>query len=248
MKHRAALLACCLAGLPMAPARADADAAAPAFAGEGAGTAGRQDSAGIPLRIVRSRPTVPPALARAHTLLQAGRLDDARRAYDDALRGDPGSSEALLGLAVVAARRGQVALAEQRYRQALAADPQNVDAEAALIGLRGGADPARAESRLKQLLAAHPEAAVVHFALGNLHAAQARWNEARLSYLRAHAADRGHPDYLFNLAVSLDRLHRQAAARAHYQAALDALAARTGGFDPASARARIAALTAETPP
>lgn len=238
MKHHAAFLACCLASVPMAPA---ADTTPP-------GTAGRQDSAGIPLRIVRNPPTVPPALARAHAMLLAGRLDDARRAYDDALRGDPGSSEALLGLAVVAARRGQVALAEQRYRQALAADPQNIDAEAALIGLRGGADPARAESRLKLLLAAHPEAAAVHFALGNLHAAQARWNEARLSYLQAHAADRGNPDYLFNLAVSLDRLHRLAAARTHYQAALDALAARTGGFDPATARARIVALTTATTP
>lgn len=194
----------------------------------------------IPLRVVRDRPTVPPALARAHALLQAERPDAAEAAYAEALRDDPANAEALLGLA--ADHRGQPALAERRYRQALVADPRNVDAEAGLLNLSGAADPARTESRLKQLLAAHPDAAAAHFALGNLLAARDRWADARLSYLRAHAADRGNPDYLFNLAVSLDRLRQAAAARAGYQAALAARERLAGGFDPAAAQARIAAL------
>ncbi|MBW7901602.1 MAG: tetratricopeptide repeat protein [Rhodocyclaceae bacterium] len=208
--------------------------AAPAQAGDGA--------AAIPLHVVRDRPTVPPALARAHALLRAERPDAAEAAYTEALRDDPANAEALLGLAVAADHRGQPALAERRYRQALVADPRNVDAEAGLLNLNGAADPARTESRLKQILAAHPDAAAVHFALGNLLAARDRWADARLSYLRAHAADRGNPDYLFNLAVSLDRLHQARAARAGYQAALAARERRAGGFDPAAAQARIAAL------
>lgn len=215
-------------------------AAAPAHASD-------NNAADIPLRIVRERPAVPPLLAQAHALLRAGKVEAAADAYARASQDDPASADALLGLAVIAERSGDFALAEQRYRQALAADPRKVDAEAGLLNLVGGSDPGGSESRLKELLAAHPGGAVAHFALGNLHAASARWAEARLSYRRALAADRGNPDYLFNLAVSLDRLHRPTEAGAAYRAALAALARRGGGFARETAEARIAALTPALP-
>ena len=84
-------------------------------------------------------------------------------------------------------------------------------------------DPLAAESRLKTMLAAQPEASFLHFTLGNQYAAQGRWAEAQQAYFKAFASDPEHPDFAFNLAVSLDQMH-QTEARA--------------GVLPARARAR----------
>ncbi|MFC5300204.1 tetratricopeptide repeat protein [Azospira restricta] len=214
-------------------------AAAPAPAQAAAGATAAADT---PLRLSRSRPRVAPALARAYEQLLADDVEGAETAYGEALRDDPRSVDALLGMASIALHRELPQAAEEWFLQALAADPKNVDAQAGLLNLRGAADPSAAESRLKSLLAAQPETATLHFALGNLYAGQQRWAEAQQAYFSAYAADGTNPDYLFNLAASLDHLHLPQLALGYYRAALAAGAGRRAAFDAARVRARIAEI------
>ena len=145
-------------------------------------------------------------------------------------------------MAAIAQRTGQLNAAEHWYIRALEADPKNSNAQAGLVNLRGQADPAGAESRLKGMLAAQPESATLNFALGNLYAKQRRWPDAQLAYFNAHTADPANPDYLFNLAASLDNMHMPKLALEYYQAALNASSRSRAGFDPAQVKARIIEL------
>ena len=91
--------------------------------------------------------------------------------------------------------------------------------------------------------AADAEASVLYFALGNQHARQGRWDEARLAYSKALAADPGNPDFAFNLAVSLDQLHQPADALEHYRRALELASTRMAHFALESARLRVQQLS-----
>lgn len=95
---------------------------------------------------------------------------------------------------------------------------------------------------MRGLLRQHPESAALHFALGNLLARQARWSEAQQSYFHAVAAEGGNPDYLFNLAVSLEHLHQLPAAARYYRLAVNAAAARAAAFSAAQAEQRLSIL------
>lgn len=195
-----------------------------------------------PVRISRGELKVQPALARAFELLEANDLAGAARAYEQVLRGDPRNSDALLGMAAIAIRQADPRSAEAWYIRALEADPKDINAQAGLINLRGQADPHTAESRLKGLLASQPESPALNFALGNLYAGQRRWPEAQLAYFNAHTADPGNPDYLFNLAASLDQMHLPKVALDYYKAALTASSTRRPGFNPDQVKARILEL------
>lgn len=211
------------------PARSERRATAPAEA-EGA------------VRVTRGELKVPPPLVRAYELLEADDLAGAARAYEQALKSDPKSSDALLGMAALAIRNGSFAAAESWYIRALEADPRDVNAHAGLVNLRGQADPLAAESRLKGLLATQPDSATLNFALGNLYAGQRRWPEAQLAYFNAHTADTSNPDYLFNLAASLDQMHLPKIALDYYKAALVASNSRRAAFNAEQVKARIAEL------
>lgn len=114
-----------------------------------------------------------------------------------------------------------------------------------MSGSAAEADPQTAESRLKSLLSAQPESAALNFALGNLYARQNRWPEAQQVYFNAVAADGDNPDYLFNLAVSLDHLRQPRLAGQHYRMALEAAARRPAAFDPAGVEKRLGELPPE---
>lgn len=195
-----------------------------------------------PIRISRERPTVSPALGRAYAALLAGRLDDARRDYEQVLRGDPKHVDALLGLATIALREGRSDLAEGYFLGALESDPLNQHAQAALLNLGAPSDPQLSESRLKSLLAAQPDSPPLEFALGNLYARQGRWSEAQQSYFRAFSGDPDNADYLYNLAVSLDHLRQTALAAQYYRQALAAAEARGAAFERAPVEARLRQL------
>ncbi|MDR2838175.1 MAG: hypothetical protein LBV49_06340 [Azonexus sp.] len=200
-------------------------------------------SAAPPIRLTPT-PTRPDAdLVEAHSRLQAGDLDGASQSFLKALRRDPQQTDALLALAAIAQYQGRLNEAENWRQRALAADPTNPAAQAAALASRAAqGDAQTAESRLKTLLAARPQAAELNFALGNLYARQQRWAEAQSCYFNAVAADSGNPDYLFNLAVSLDQLRQPRLAARHYRLALEAAAGRLPAFDPEAARRRLADL------
>lgn len=195
------------------------------------------------LQLTRTRPAADPLLLRGWQNLQAGNIDAARKDYEQSLRGDPKNVDALLGLAVIASRQGRSADAEHYFMQALEADPKDAAAQAAIFGLRAQSDPSVAESRLKLALSEQPESPSLNFTLGNLYAREQRWNEAQQAYFNAVSGDGSNPDYLFNLAVSLDQMRQPKLAAQYYQKALEANSKRPAAFDAERVRRRLNQLT-----
>jgi tetratricopeptide (TPR) repeat protein len=202
--------------------------------------------ANVPIRLTRTRPEPDANLLRGHGHVESNELDLARRDFEQALRRDPNNTDALLALAAIAQRQGRVADAEYLHRRAMVANPGDPAVQAAAMGgTAASADPETTESRLKTMLAAQPESAPLNFTLGNLYARQARWSEAQQVYFNAVAAEADHPDYLFNLAVSLDHLRQSRPAAQHYQLALEAANKRPAAFDRAQVKKRLAELQPE---
>ncbi len=178
----------------------------------------------------------------AYEAWQAGRLEEARRGYEEVLRGDTRNVDALLGLAAIATRQGQLERAQDLYLRVIDADPGNATAQAALINLRGQGNTGASESRLKTLLASQPDSSALHFALGNVYARQGRWNDAQQAYFLAYAGEPDNADYVFNVAVSLDHLRQNKLAAQYYRMALSASETGHGAFDRNAASKRILEL------
>jgi tetratricopeptide (TPR) repeat protein len=191
----------------------------------------------------RPAPQVHPRVASGYAAYQAGNLEGARNDYQQALREEPANRDALLGLAAVETRAQRYEIAGDIYVRLLQADPRDPHAHAGLLALRGqAADPVAVESRLKTLLAADPEAGVLHFALGNHYVQQRRWADAQQSYFRALASDPDNPDYAYNLAVSLEHLRQPGPALDYYRRALSLAQKRNASFDASAVRQRAQQL------
>ncbi|HZV53559.1 MAG TPA: tetratricopeptide repeat protein [Rhodocyclaceae bacterium] len=192
-----------------------------------------------PIRITTSRIAVNPASDEGYRAFQSGNLTGAKTAYERLLQAEPRNIEALHGLAAIALSEGRLDEAEAGYLRILAADPRDAAANAGLVGLRSQDDQVASESRIKSLLAAQPNTSVLHFALGNLYAHQNRWSEAQQAYFNATRADPDNPDYLFNLAVSLDQLHQPKLAAHYYRQASAAAESQPARFDRALVANRL---------
>lgn len=192
-----------------------------------------------PIRLTSRRLTIPAGIERGYQAFNAGDLNAARQEYEAVIRGEPKNTDALNGLASISLREGNSEAAEEYFLRVLEADPMDASAQAGLIGLRGPADPIQTESRLKFLLANQPDSSSLHFTLGNLYARQGRWNEAQQAYFSAYAADSENPDYLFNLAISLEQVRQPKLALQYYQSALAASASRPAAFDKKMAGDRV---------
>lgn len=198
-----------------------------------------------PLRLDRSpepQRRVPPEVAAGYDELRQGNLAAARRSYEAALAANPANLDAVLGLATVEARAGSRTSATIYYRRALDVDPRNATALAGLAALADAARPDAVESELRSDLARSPTSGALHFALGNVLAAQRRWSEAQAEYFEAHRLEPGSPEILFNLAVSLDHLGQGRVAAGFYTRALDAARGQYAPFDPAAVRRRLEEL------
>lgn len=184
-----------------------------------------------------------PAVESAYRSFTGGDLPDAQKQYENALRQEPTSRDALLGLAMVHTRQNQGAQAAAYYLRMLELDPNDSTAVAGLVGMRSG-DTAQSESRLKAILAANPEAGPALFALGNLYAQQNRWSEAQQAFFRAYTAAPDNPDYAYNLAIGLDRLNQGRLALTYYQRALVLSQDKAAAFDRNALRIRMHELSA----
>ena len=224
-------------------------AAGPAAAARPADRPAARSPAQGPARGEQSPITItPPALAvdplveRGFESYQRGDLAGSREAYQQVLQRERFNRDALLGLAAIDVRMRSFDAAEVRYIKLLELDPRDVNAQAGLIALRGQVDPVQSESRLKILIATNPDATLLHFALANQYAQQARWAEAQAAYFKAYAGDSENADFAFNLAVSLDQLRQKALALQYYNRALALAANRPASFDPAQIHTRIQEL------
>jgi tetratricopeptide (TPR) repeat protein len=188
-------------------------------------------------------PTVNPVLADAYGALTAGNLESSQRLYNQLLKSDAGNVEALLGLAAIDTQQGDRDAATRHYVKVLELDPRNSFAQAGLINMLGGADPASAETRVKQLIARDPSAAYLHFTLGNTYVDQNRWPDAQQAFFQAHHLQPDNPDYAYNLAVALEHIGQTKSALDFYRRAVQ-LAATKGhaNFSPAAAQERVSKL------
>jgi tetratricopeptide (TPR) repeat protein len=195
-----------------------------------------------PIRITTGKLKLNPTIDRAYQALMAGDLATAQRDYEQVLKAEPKNIDALQGLAAISIQQGRLDAAERFYVRILEADPRDASAQAGLIGLRGQGDQAQSESRLKSLLAAQPDSPSLNFALGNHYARLGRWNDAQQAYFRAYSGDSDNPDYLFNLAISLEQLRQPRLALQYYQGALATAAHRPAAFDKNLAAGRVREL------
>jgi tetratricopeptide (TPR) repeat protein len=200
----------------------------------------------IPIRLTRTQPEADKDVARGHASLQRGETELSRQAFEQALQRDPNNTDALLALAAIAQRQGRPADADNLRQRAFVANPSDPAAQAAILNApSANTDPHSTESRLKSLLTSQPESAPLNFALGNLYSRQGRWAEAQQVYFNAVAADGDNPDYLFNLAVSLDHLRQSRLAAQHYRLAQEAAMKRPAGFERDTIQKRLIELQAE---
>ncbi len=224
-----------------APARGDrAPDAMAALLRESSASGG----AAPPVRLAPSRetPRVAPDVSRGYRDLAEGDLAAARRSYGTALLSDPTSLDALLGMATVEARGGNRYAAATYYGKALAVDPRNATAQAGLAALQQDLNPDGLETHVRAQIAQNPQSAPLHFALGNVMAAQSRWNEAQVEYFEAFRLEPASADFAYNLAVSLDHLKQPRLAAEYYARAVEASRSQATQFDPAAAARRLAQI------
>jgi uncharacterized protein HemY len=193
-----------------------------------------------PIRLNRTPQQADANQLRGYANFERNELDLARQDYEQSLRRDPHNTDVLLALGTIAQRQGRNGDAEQYFQRALVANPSDAAVQAAVLGSSAASsDPQNTESRLKSLLAAQPESAPLNFALGNLYSRQNRWPEAQQAYFNAVTAEGDNPDYLFNLAVSLDHLRQNRLAAQHYRLALEAGEKHPAAFDRVAAGKRL---------
>jgi len=196
------------------------------------------------VNIVRNdtRDKIAAALSAGYAAFQRGDTRAAQAHYVQALQLDEHNRDALLGLAAVAVKQGDSQRALQMYRALLRKNPRDSVAAAALSSLPDTGSARTRETELKLLLHDNPRAAELHFALGTVYSSEQRWAEAQAAFFEAHQWDSDNPDFIFNLAVSLDHLNKVAAAEQYYAAALSAANNRAANFDMQAARERIRKL------
>ncbi|MFH1844276.1 MAG: tetratricopeptide repeat protein [bacterium] len=140
--------------------------------------------------------------------LAAGRLDEARDHFNEAVANDHHVPEALCGLAVVDLRQGLLNDAEARYRQALAASGGRHGAARAGLGLlllRQGRDE-EAATEFQQALRDDGKLWEAHYGLARLALAAGEWDVARERLengRKKSGLDAGEDKYQYGLALYL---------------------------------------------
>ncbi len=152
--------------------------------------------------------------------LQAGRLPEAIRAFEQVLEGDPGSVFAWHNLGLAWNLQGETAKAATAYHHAIEADPAHAPSLnnlAVVLVNTGRAD--EAERHLRRAILIQPRYIEAYGNLGAILVSFARIEDAVAVYQQALEIDPGYGPVHYNLAG----LHRKAgnieAARRHYQAA-----------------------------
>ena len=179
----------------------------------------------------------------AYAAYTAGDYAGAETDYNQALASRPGNRDALLGLAAIAYRKGNAQTAFDYYLKVLKYFPKDTVATAAIINMQADTDPVRSESTLKLLIERNPNAAYLHFILGNVYAYSDRWADAQQSFFEAFRRQPQNADYAYNLAVSLDHLGQRQAAGDYYKTALDLADRKQTSFNTAAVIRRISSLS-----
>ena len=185
-------------------------------------------------------------VAEAYEAYRANEFTAARELYEQALAIRPQDTNALNGLAALALRENDKERAHEYYSKALKLDPNNATAKTAIFQIEGGVGNRVTESQLKLLLDEGGDPGAINFALGTLYSRHTRWNDAQLAFFEAVRHRPNNPDYLYNLAVSLDQIGQHQAAKDFYQQALAASDETSAGFNSSQVLSRIQSITSQS--
>ena len=144
----------------------------------------------------------------------------AKSVYKKVLNREENNRDALLGLAAIAVKQGDIESAKSIYGELVELNPRDPIAVAALSNLETVNLNNLGESKLKLMIRKNSNPSHLYFALGNVYSQQSRWPEAQKSYFNAWQSDTNNADYAFNLAVSLDQLGKQKEAIKFYKTSL----------------------------
>ena len=181
-------------------------------------------------------------ISEAFKAYQAGQLDSAENLYRNALQDAPGNRDIHLGLAAIAINKGDRESAYSHYIKLLDLNPDDAFALSSLITLSRNSDPIKDESMIKNLIHKEGKVPYLYFALGNIYAKQERWAEAQQAFFDAYSMDSTNPDYVLNLAISLDKMGQYAAALDFYNVAVELAQRVAAKFNLASVNDRIRVL------
>ncbi|MBF0394568.1 MAG: glycosyltransferase family protein [Alphaproteobacteria bacterium] len=152
---------------------------------------------------------------------QAGRLDEARRGYDDILKGDPLHAGALHLLGVLSHQSGHAAGAIDLVRRAVEVKPDYAEAHANLgVILQAAGHLAEAEESLRNAVVCDPRSPQHLTCLGVALQANGKAAEAAFCHRHALRVDAGHADAWSNWGIALKSLGQLDEAERAYRRAL----------------------------
>lgn len=181
-------------------------------------------------------------ISEAFKAYQSGQFDSAERLYRNVLQADPENRDVHLGLAALAINKGDRESAYAHYLKLLDMNPADALAMSSLISLSNNSDPIKDESVIKTLIHKEGKLPYLYFALGNVYAKQLRWAEAQQAFFNAYSADSTNPDYVLNLAISLDKIGQYATALDFYSVAIELARHTPSRFNMSSVNDRIQVL------
>jgi tetratricopeptide (TPR) repeat protein len=182
-------------------------------------------------------------VSQAYKAYKGGHYDAAKSLYEDVLKNDPDNRDAHLGLAAIAIANKNRKAAYSHYVHLLELNPLDTLSMNALIGLSNSADPVKDESAIKTLIQRGGDLPYLYFSLGNLYAKQKRWADAQQAFFDAYRLDTTNPDYVLNLAISLDQLGQYSTALDYYRTAIDLSQNSSTRFDVVPVNNRILILS-----
>ncbi len=181
-------------------------------------------------------------LLQAYSEFYKKNYKKSEKIYKNVLNIEKKNRNALLGLAAIAIKQKRYEYARQKYNYILSLHPRDSIATAGLIGIDKQSNSQISESRLKFMLRDDPDAAPLHFALGNIYSEDKKWPEAQKLYFKAWSVDDKNADYAFNLAISLDHLNKKKQALKFYMASLKLKHKNGGNFSATGVKNRIISL------
>lgn len=181
-------------------------------------------------------------ISEAFKAYQAGQFDSAEKLYRNILQDAPENRDVHLGLAAIAITKGDTESAYYHYLKLLNANPSDAFALSSLISLSNNSEPVKDESMIKNLLHKEGKVPYLYFALGNIYAKQDRWVDAQQSFFDAYSLDATNPDYVLNLAISLDKIGQYATALDYYNVAIELAQNSAAKFNWTSVNDRIQVL------
>lgn len=165
------------------------------------------------------------ALAYGSTYFQRGYLDQARRWFDQALRENPASAEALYGLGSVDLEQNRAVEAQQAFERVIQMRPAYPDTlpktwnNLGLIAARSGRTE-QAIDFLQRSLGLSPDYLIALINLGNAYRQQKNWPLARTAFERALQLNPRDPEANYGLGMVFAQTGDTAQAAIYLQSAL----------------------------